>query len=850
MTHYPLNADPRSGGGAPPNGDHSPAEQTPLPVSRGRSAFVHVTLVLFAAAIVARAAQIQLVERESWQRIAERQHVKDLAVAPPRGAILEATGNVLVETREQMKLVIEPHNLTSVKRKGKDGKTRTVDTRAIVRRGLRELRVSDANMRRVFNNPKARWVELPYRFLPADLDRFKGLPGVKTLSVLTRVNATPEGLRGIVGALNPNGAPVGGIEMELDPFLRGEAGHTPVVLDGRGGRIGSPMLTPVEARPGHTVTLTINQSLQEIAEQALTDARKRTGASGGDVVILDPRDGAILALAGVRDGKAALTSTPLAEPYEPGSVMKPFVVSRLLDAGRAQPDEMLNTENGTWSVAGRTLSDEHKAASMSVRDIIRFSSNIGTAKLAMRFNEQQEYQALRDFGFGNFTGVPYPAESRGRLSLPKEWGKMTPASVAIGYEMMATPVQIATAYAALANDGELLQPVLVREVRDSEGRVVFQHRKRVIRQVVTPATAALMRTMLKSVVDSGTARAANLATFDVAGKSGTARRLVPGQGYVPGRYNASFAGMFPAEDPQYVIVARLIDPEGTYFGGIVSGAMANMILQNALATRDASLDRGALARVARPIPVAPAKPLSPEALRTAARDSARRDSLKAPPPPKAEPLPGPARVVVDLPFDAQRATARRVRDDGELQLVPSVYGLDAREAVRVLYAAGFQVSVTRGGEARYGDARDTDVRTRPATGTALRSGATVQLEVPRFAAGVRVETRLAAAPASNADTTGEIDRRVPPPETRKPSIKPVVKTSGKATGKPAAKTGAKAGSKSPAKSSPRSSSKASPRPATKSSAKSSKPKSTSKARATGSSTPRTSTRSAGAGDRR
>ncbi|HEY0932059.1 MAG TPA: penicillin-binding transpeptidase domain-containing protein, partial [Gemmatimonas sp.] len=793
MTHYPLDAEPRHGGGTTHMGHESatPAQE-PFPVSRGRSAFVHVTLVLFAAAIVARAAQIQLVERESWQRIAERQHVKDLAVAPPRGAILEATGNVLVETREQMKLVIEPHNLTMVKRKGKDGKTRTVDTRAVVRRGLRELRVSDANMRRVFNNPKARWVELPYRFLPADLDRFKGLPGVKTLPVLTRVNATPDGLRGIVGALNPDGAPLGGIELELDPFLRGEAGHTPVVLDGRGGRIGSPMLAPVEARPGHTVTLTINQSLQEIAEQALTDARKRTGASGGDVVILDPRDGAILALAGVRDGKAALTSTPLAEPYEPGSVMKPFVVSRLLDAGRAKPDELLNTENGTWAVAGRTLSDEHKAASMSVRDIIRFSSNIGTAKLALRFNQQEEYQALRDFGFGNFTGVPYPAESRGRLALPKDWGKMTPASVAIGYEMMATPVQIATAYAALANDGELLQPVLVREVRDSEGRVVFQHRKRAIRQVVTPATAALMRTMLKSVVDSGTARAANLATFDVAGKSGTARRLVPGQGYVPGRYNASFAGMFPAEDPQYVIVARLIDPEGTYFGGIVSGAMANMILQNALATRDASLDRGALARVARPIPVAPVKPLSPEAVRIAARDSARRDSLKAPPPPKAEPLPGPARVVVDLPFDAQRASVRREDGDGELQLVPSVYGLDAREAVRVLYAAGFQVSVTRGGEARYGDARDTDVRTRPATGTALRSGSTVQLEVPRFASSVRVLTTPAVnvsgakgEVASDEETRKDAATNTPDSRTdSRTAVKPVAKPTGKSTAKP------------------------------------------------------------------
>ena len=167
----PRPASIRAWNRAGHGGMSSTEDATPLPVSRGRAAFVHVTLVLFAAAIVARAAQIQLVERATWQRVAERQHVKDLTVAPPRGAILDATGNVLVETREQVKLVIEPHNLTTVRRKGKDGETRTIDTRAVVRRGLRELRVSDANLRRVFNNPKARWVELPYRFLPADLDR-------------------------------------------------------------------------------------------------------------------------------------------------------------------------------------------------------------------------------------------------------------------------------------------------------------------------------------------------------------------------------------------------------------------------------------------------------------------------------------------------------------------------------------------------------------------------------------------------------------------------------------------------------------------------------------------------------
>lgn len=719
--------------GLPPhpidNGDASASgvdEGPALPVSRWRSSLVHLSLVLFAAVIVAQAARIQIVEHDKWQRTAATQQVRDLAVAPPRGAILDATGTVLVETREQVQLIVEPHNLKPVVRKGPKGRRDTIQTRTVVRKGLKTLGVPDEWIRRGLD-PKRKWVELPQRHAPADVARFKGLPGVQTRSLLTRINSTPEGLRGIVGALDAEGKAVGGIELELDPFLRGEAGHEPVVLDGRGGRIGSPMLDPVEARPGHTVMLTINQSLQEIAEDALADARRRTGASGGDVVILDPQDGAILALAGVRNGKAALTSTPLAEAYEPGSIMKPFVVARLLDARRATPDEEINTENGRWIFANKPLTDTHKAERLSVRDVMRFSSNIGTAKLALRFSRREQFEALRDFGFGSYTGVPYPAESRGALPLPHTWQEVTATRIPIGYGMSATPVQLAAAYAAIANGGELLQPALVREVRDAQGHVVLEHRRRVVRRVIGTETAALMREMLKSVVDSGTATAADLASFDVAGKSGTARRVLDGgRGYAAGRYNSSFAGMFPAENPQYIIVARLIDTEGQYYGGIVSGSMVNRMLQAALATQDASLDRDALARVARPMPVVEPKPRTPEQQRIAARDSARRDSLKAPPPPKAEPLPGPARIVVDLPLTtdsgaARSSAARRAAAEGELRPIPSVYGLDVRQAARTLYAAGFQVRVVQGAE----------VRTRPAAGAVLRTGSTVQLEMPR-----------------------------------------------------------------------------------------------------------------------
>jgi cell division protein FtsI (penicillin-binding protein 3) len=689
------------------------------PFHRGRASFVHLMLALVALTLVWRAAELQVVETARWQQVAQQQQQSRVSIVPPRGSVLDATGTVLVQTRELMTLAVAPRDVKPIRRKGPDRKIVSIDSRAVLRKGLRDLRVPDSLIRRALD-PKRRWVEFPQKFLAADLERFVGLPGVHRTRVYQRVNSAPEGLRGVIGAINTEGNPVGGLELELDSLLRGAPGSEVFVREGGGGRMRSPEHAVVAAQPGHTVILTINQALQEIAEQELRAARERTGASGGDVVILDPRDGAILALAGIRDGKAALTSTPLAEPYEPGSVMKPFVVARLLDLQRARADETINTENGEWKVAGRTLRDEHKEPVMTVRDVIRLSSNIGTAKLALRLDPREEFEALRDFGFGSYTGVPYPAESRGRVPLPAKWGGMTPASLSIGYELSATPMQIAAAYGALANGGELLQPVLVREVRSATDSVVYAHRRRVVRRVVTPATAAVLREMLESVVDSGTARAADLAMFDVAGKSGTARRQEAGKGYAAGLYNASFAGMFPASNPQLVIVARLIDPEGTYFGGIVAGTMVKGIIEAALATASVSFDRGELERLAKPLPLPKEPERTPEQLRIAARDSARRDSLRAPLPAKAEPIAAPARAVVELPVQAIATTAVST-PPASLRPVPSVFGLDARQAARALLAAGFQVAIING----------TNIRTRPQAGTLLRAGSTVELERPR-----------------------------------------------------------------------------------------------------------------------
>jgi len=703
---------------ATPSASESEKEAPAQVLSRARASFVHITLVLFAAAVVGKAAQLQLVDHERWRQEAERQHVLDVKVAPPRGAILDATGIVLVETREEVQIIVEPHNLGPSNRRGLDGKVSPGDSRVVLRKVLKDLRVPDKWVKRAYNPKQYKWVEIPLRFAPSDVARLRNLSGVKLRPRLERVNSTPEGLRGIVGVATATGGAVSGIEREFDPVLRGEAGKNQLVKERSGGRIGSPMLTPVAARPGHDVVLTVNQQLQEIAEEALRHARERTGATGGDLVILDPRDGAVLAIAGIRDGKATM-GNGLTEAFEPGSVMKPFIISRLLDRGALEPDQVFYTYDGKWQYGVKKYEDTHKAAQMSVRDIVRFSSNIGTVQASLKMDDAEEYQTLRDFGFGVPTGVSYPSESRGNLKLPP-YSQLDHAQMSIGYAMSATPLQIATAYAAIANGGELLQPALVREVRDADGKAVYKHKRTVVRRVLRSETAALMRDMLKSVVDSGTSTAADMQTFDVGGKSGTARRVRDnGRGYDLGKYNSSFAGMFPVENPQYVLVARLIDPQGTYYGGLVSGEMVNDALQSAIATRNASLDRSELARIARPVAAPLPKPLTPEQLRIAQRDSARFDSLKAPAPPKAEPLPMPSRIVVELPFTTARESRRN--EAAELRAVPSVYGLSARQAARTLYAAGFQVSLVDG----------SNVRTRPAAGAMLRAGSTVQLESPR-----------------------------------------------------------------------------------------------------------------------
>ncbi len=702
-----------------PNDQPTPNNES-VRVSRGRSVVLHLSLVLFAVALLVRAGKVQLVEGEYWAARGNNQRNVLDTLPAPRGRIVDDNGVPLAVSREQVKLIISPNQLRAPTEKRNDRDTLINE--------LTRLGVPRAVVRRAADTTR-KYVAINKLFLPSEVKSLLNVRGVTAERTMQRIPSGPDGLQGLVGRVNAQGEGATGLELSLDSLLTGTVGELRTLRDARGRLWSSPQGSEVRARPGHTVKLTINRQYQELIERELLLAMQRTGASGGDLVVVNPNDGAILGMAGARDGRIANNARALTEAYEPGSVLKPMFVARLIEQGRTTASSMINTEGGVWRLDGRPFEDTHKEDALSVFDVIRWSSNIGTVKLVTGLMSRDEtYELLRDYGFGTMSGLPYPSETPGILRQPAEWTSLSAASLSMGYEIAVTPVQLAMAYAALANGGELLEPALIREVRAPDSTLVFRHERRVVRRVASEQSAAQVREMLKAVVDSGTGRAAGLTVFEVGGKTGTARQS-SSIGTGEKTYDATFAGMFPMSDPQLVVVARMINPQGEIFGGLVAGPMVRGVLLGALSARSSSIDRRVLQRVAQEIAL-PADSLSGNA-RSGDASASRRvvniagasagdvDSLHTmpiePAPRDVEPTPG--RVIVALPYAAEEAPAP-VR---EMRTIPSVRGLSTREAARTLFAAGFDVQLQRG----------VPGRTRPEAGRSARQGTIVVLETTR-----------------------------------------------------------------------------------------------------------------------
>lgn len=615
-----------------------------------------VTVWLLAGCvIVGRAAQIQVAQHATWRLEADRQHRTSVAVSAPRGVVLDRSGVELASSREVFRVAVAPKEIR--------------DVEAVSRLLTDALGLDERVVRDVTTSARA-WRVLPGTYPPSVRDALLDVRGVYLEREYLRFHPQGELAGGLLGIVR-DGQAYGGIEQAFDASLRGAVGRAVLARDATGRPIPGEKVVVDEPRPGGQVILTLDVDLQEIGTQALAKAVRETEALGGDLLITDPRSGDILAMVSIRDGSLNALSA-INTPYEPGSTLKPLTVAGLLQYGLASLDDSVDTESGSWTVGGRTIRDvSPEGGVMTLAHALEVSSNVGIAKAAQAMGPAIQYQNLRDFGLGAPTGVGLPGEGSGTLRRPEEWSGQSSVSLAIGYEVSVTPIQMAMAYGALANGGRLMQPRLVKEIRDSEGRTITRFPPRVVRQVVSSTVTRQISDVLVNAVEGGTGTQARLSTFTVAGKSGTARAWSDG-GYQAGQYFSSFVGFFPAADPQLLVLVKLDRPKGAYYGGAIAAPVTRTTMEAILAAQQTPLDRRALARVARaqeldgPAPVQP--PSTGSSTRFAALYSGGR-SLNTPP--------------------------RRVTRSGGAGIVqvtiPDVRGLSARAAVRRMHELGLRV---------------------------------------------------------------------------------------------------------------------------------------------------------------
>src|SRR2546422_1324986 len=509
---------------------------------------VEIAVGLGLVLLVARAAEVQLLQGRRWAEEAQAQRTERIVLAARRGALLDRHGTPLALTKETYHVGVAPNELRDPV---KDGAL-------IARRLALSARAWSQALRR-------RYAYFAGPFSALEVQPLRNVRGVHFEPVLNRFYPAPEMAHATIGRLGDDGRGASGLEKTLDSLLAGRPGAAVVLKDRAGREYESPARVIAQPESGLDVVLTLDAELQEIAQRALDEALRRMDPDGGGVVMLDPARGGGLAMASQqRDGTARPSA--FIDTFEAGSVAKIFAVAALLALKRVRPGEHVSGEDGVYRLPGRPpITDEDPQPTLTLADALRVSSNIAIVKFAARLKPAEQYRMLRDFGFGALTGIEFPGEAAGRLRPPSEWTRPSAASLAIGYELSVTPIQVAAAYAALANGGLLLQPTLIREVRSPEGRVLYRHEPEPVRRAVSPEIAAALRDLLRGVVEHGTGSEAALTTFPVAAKTGTARRVVNGH-YAPGQYTASFAALFPADKPQLVLVVKIDNPhKGSYF---------------------------------------------------------------------------------------------------------------------------------------------------------------------------------------------------------------------------------------------------------------------------------------------
>jgi len=530
---------------------------------------------------------------------------------PTRGSIFDINGNLLVSSISYYQIDIDRSSIDRwAKRRGID--LQTAYDRVATLIATHTTLNQDAIMKRLNINDRLNSVQISNRIKVMELDNlvkaFDGerIPGlIYSFDSMRRIYSRELLAARLLGSVREqcDGTDLAGVEQRLfklrgicgieashDKILSGENGWREVVFDAFNDRVPYPDLRQKPAQNGYNLWLTIDSDIQEIVEDALLEGLDTYGARNASAVVMDPNTGKVIAMAGIsRDDKdidpnivRTRPNIPVSFMFEPGSVIKPISILPAIEENLVSPTERIPC--GVYQVGSRRISDVHKEDTLNRREIMIKSSNVGVARIAERIGEERFYDNFISFGFGRKTGVNLHGETSGIFRKLENWGSMSLHSLSFGQEISVTTIQLATAFSALANGGNLMKPYIVDSYRDDNGNIVEQFEPTVLRSISNPAALDTIRAHLQAAVDIGTGRNTRVGYMNVAGKTGTAQKKAEGaHGYASDKYTAVFTGFFPVEKPRLVISVVYDEPQGHYrFGSMSSAPTFKTIMQNIL----------------------------------------------------------------------------------------------------------------------------------------------------------------------------------------------------------------------------------------------------------------------------
>ncbi len=528
---------------------------------RTRVLLLAALLALGFGALTARLAWLQVVQHTELAHLAERQYSRTVVLHAQRGPIVDRHGAPLATSTPTQSLFAQPRAVG--------------DPVRVAARVAPLIGVGRAEVHQALTSSRS-FVWLRRRLPPAVAAQVRALrePGLGFLDEPLRLYPNRElaanvlGFEGVEGGLE-------GVERAFEDELAGTPGKALVGRDALGREVTAQQVLRAP-RPGRGVMLTLDRTIQYIAEREIDAAYRRTGARGAMAVVLDPRSGDVLAIAirptfnpntFLEAPQDTWRDRAITDPFEPGSTFKAILAAAALEEGVVRPDDRIFAENGAITLAKTTIHDWKKYGWLTFSEVLQHSSNVGSIKVGLALGRDRYHRYMTAFGFGALTGVGLPGESRGLLREPERWSGLSLATMSIGQEISVTALQLVAAFGAIANGGTLMQPRLLRATFDADGHEVRRIEPRAVRQVISPATARTLTRILTKVVDAGTGHNAAIPGYEVAGKTGTAQKLDPAtRRYARTPGVLSFVGFAPADEPRFAALVMLDEPKTERWG--------------------------------------------------------------------------------------------------------------------------------------------------------------------------------------------------------------------------------------------------------------------------------------------